>query len=59
MKRYTVMGYDTFSREEYHIDSFSSIERAKAVAKEHSGQMTLVYVFDSLTGLSIARYGTY
>ena len=55
---YKVIGYDSFSREEFNVGEFSTKDEAVSVAKDKGGVMMLMYVYDAI-GNRVARYGEY
>lgn len=57
--KYKVVGYDSFSREEFSVGNFSSTDKAIQCADKHSGSMTLMYVYDTITGHRIYKSGTF
>lgn len=58
-KNYKVVGYDSFDHEEFPVGEYATKEEAIAVANSESGAMTLMYVYDLMTGHRIHKAGTF
>lgn len=56
-QKYKVVGYDSFSHEEYPIGEFKTQGEAMEEARKHGGTMNLAYVY--FKGEQLAKYGTY
>jgi hypothetical protein len=56
--KYKVIGYDSFSHEDFPVGQYDTEEEAVEVAKEKGGVMTLMYVYDP-TGKRIFTAGSY
>lgn len=57
-KKFTVVGYDSFSREEFPVGQYETKDEAMSVAKSKGGTMTLMYVYDE-NMQRIGKYGTF
>jgi hypothetical protein len=57
--KYRVVGYDSFSREEFPVGEYETKEQALAAATKDAGTMTLMYVYDIFSGERISKMGTY
>ncbi len=56
--KYLVVGYDSFEKAEFPVGTYDTQDEAFKVAKNKSGIMTLMYVYDT-KGDRIAKFGTY
>lgn len=57
--RFKVVGYDSFDREEFQVGTYKTKAEALKVAKEKSGTMTLMYVYNIISGCLVGRFGSY
>lgn len=55
---FRVVGYDSFSHEEYTIKTTGSLFEANRIASEKGGTMNIVYVYDD-NGKQLEKFGTY
>lgn len=55
---FKVVGYDSFSHEEFEVGEYKTKDKAINVADKKGGQMTLMYVYDQ-NGKRIYKAGTY
>lgn len=44
--KFRVLGFDSFSHEEFHVGYYDTAAEAIKVANEKGGVMTLMYVYD-------------
>lgn len=55
--KYKVVGYDSFSHEDWEVGQYKNKDDAINAAKERAGTMTLMYVYEGDN--RIASFGSY
>ncbi|MFA5234781.1 MAG: hypothetical protein WC390_10310 [Sulfurimonas sp.] len=56
--KFRVLNFDSFDHTSVVIGTYKSKEKAIQIAQQHSGQMSISYVYDD-KGKEIARFGSY
>lgn len=56
--KFRVVGYDSFSNEDWKVGEYWSLDKAKEQADKRAGTMTLMYVYDD-KGKLVYSAGSY
>jgi hypothetical protein len=58
-KKYKVVGYDSFDHEEFPVGEYATEKEAVDVANARGGTMTLMYVYNMVSGCRVHKAGSF